>query len=664
MILVTGGAGFIGANFVLDWLAAEREPVVNLDKLTYAGQPRQPRGARGRSRATASCAATSATRALVERPAGPSTGRAPSSTSPPRATSTARSTARRRSSRPTSSAPSGCSRAAREYWRGARGRGARALPLPARLDRRGVRLARRRRSGVHRDHAVRAQQPVLGLQGRLRPPRARLPPHLRPAGAHHELLEQLRPVPVPGEADPADDRQRARGQAAAGLRRRRERARLAVRRRPLQRASARVLDARPRRRGLQHRRRRRDDEPRRRAGDLRARSTSSRPRARRLPRDADHLRRDRPGHDRRYAIDARKIQARARLVARARPSRAGSRARCAGTSTTPTWVASVQSGEYRQLDRPELRARARRARERERGHAQGHHPRRRLRHAAVSGDAGRLQAAAAGLRQADDLLPAVDADARGHPRHPADHLDAAGHAALRAAARRRQQWGLDIAYAVQPSPGRARAGVHHRPRLRRRRPRLRWCSATTSSTATTCRRCCRRARSARAGRDGLRLPGAAIPSATAWSSSTRSGRVVEPRGEAGGAQVALRGDRALLLRQPRGRHRARACKPSAARRARDHRREPAATSSAATLRRARCWAAASRGSTPARTSRCSRRRTSSRPSSGARASRSPARRRSPTAWARSTRRRSSGWRARRWPRTATAATCSACCATA
>ena len=37
MILVTGGAGFIGANFVLDWLAAGDEPVVNLDKLTYAG---------------------------------------------------------------------------------------------------------------------------------------------------------------------------------------------------------------------------------------------------------------------------------------------------------------------------------------------------------------------------------------------------------------------------------------------------------------------------------------------------------------------------------------------------------------------------------------------------------------------------------------------------
>jgi len=37
MLLVTGGAGFIGANFVLDWLAASDEPIVNLDKLTYAG---------------------------------------------------------------------------------------------------------------------------------------------------------------------------------------------------------------------------------------------------------------------------------------------------------------------------------------------------------------------------------------------------------------------------------------------------------------------------------------------------------------------------------------------------------------------------------------------------------------------------------------------------
>jgi dTDP-glucose 4,6-dehydratase len=37
MILVTGGAGFIGSNFVLDWLEKLDEPVINLDKLTYAG---------------------------------------------------------------------------------------------------------------------------------------------------------------------------------------------------------------------------------------------------------------------------------------------------------------------------------------------------------------------------------------------------------------------------------------------------------------------------------------------------------------------------------------------------------------------------------------------------------------------------------------------------
>ncbi len=37
MILVTGGAGFIGSNFVLDWLAQDDEGVVNVDKLTYAG---------------------------------------------------------------------------------------------------------------------------------------------------------------------------------------------------------------------------------------------------------------------------------------------------------------------------------------------------------------------------------------------------------------------------------------------------------------------------------------------------------------------------------------------------------------------------------------------------------------------------------------------------
>ncbi|MBS1163270.1 MAG: dTDP-glucose 4,6-dehydratase, partial [Burkholderiaceae bacterium] len=47
MIFVTGGAGFIGANFVHDWLAAEREGVLVIDKLTYAGNLDNLAGLRG-----------------------------------------------------------------------------------------------------------------------------------------------------------------------------------------------------------------------------------------------------------------------------------------------------------------------------------------------------------------------------------------------------------------------------------------------------------------------------------------------------------------------------------------------------------------------------------------------------------------------------------------
>ena len=126
------------------------------------------------------------------------------------------------------------------------------------------------------------------------------------------------------------------------------------------------------------------------------------------------------------------------------------------------------------------------------GDAQGHHPRRRLRHAAVSDHPSLSQAAAAGLRQADDLLPAVGADARRHPRDPV--------------------------ITTPRGPGRSSAGcsataasgacASSTPRSRSprgwRRPSSsaedfldgspsRWCSATTSSSATTCRRLLKRA---------------------------------------------------------------------------------------------------------------------------------------------------------------------------
>jgi len=66
MILVTGGAGFIGSNFVLDWIGATGEPVVNLDKLTYAGNAANLASLEGDARHTF-VQGDIADRALVER---------------------------------------------------------------------------------------------------------------------------------------------------------------------------------------------------------------------------------------------------------------------------------------------------------------------------------------------------------------------------------------------------------------------------------------------------------------------------------------------------------------------------------------------------------------------------------------------------------------------
>ena len=52
MIFVTGGAGFIGSNFVLDWLCRGDDPVINLDKLTYAGNLENLSSLQGNARHT------------------------------------------------------------------------------------------------------------------------------------------------------------------------------------------------------------------------------------------------------------------------------------------------------------------------------------------------------------------------------------------------------------------------------------------------------------------------------------------------------------------------------------------------------------------------------------------------------------------------------------
>ena len=142
-------------------------------------------------------------------------------------------------------------------------------------------------------------------------------------------------------------------------------------------------------------------------------------------------------------------------------------------------------------------------------------------------------------------------------------------------------------------------------RLHRQRAGARWSSATTSSTATTS--------SSRAASGGAQKPQGATVFAYQVQDPERYGVVEfdaqrprhQHRGEARAAEVALRGDRAVLLRQPRRATSPRGLKPSA-------RGELEITDvNRHYLERGRargraCWAAAWPGSTPARTSRCSR----------------------------------------------------------
>ena len=279
-LLVTGGAGFIGSAVVRQAIADGHE-VVNLDALTYAANLANLAGVAAQQPLRLRSRPTSAT-APPSTASSPRTSPTRSCTSPPRATSTARSTAPPPSSTPTSPAPARC-------WRPPAPSG------PARRDFRFHHVSTDEVFGalgadrpLHRDHALRPELALFGVQGRLRPPGPRLGRDLRPAGRPLQLLQQLRPVPVPREADPGRHPQRPARQAPSRSTARARTSATGSSSRTTPRALLAVAERGRARRELQHRRQRRGAKHRHRPPHLRAHGRDAP--ARRPPRPPDRLR--------------------------------------------------------------------------------------------------------------------------------------------------------------------------------------------------------------------------------------------------------------------------------------------------------------------------------------------------------------------------------------
>ena len=213
-IVVTGGAGFIGSNFVRLALAATPDRVVVVDKLTYAGHLRSLADVAGEPALRLRARRTSPTATRCERVFAAHRPRAvlnfaaethvDRSIDGPGAfvdTNVVGTFELLEASRAHVAALAAGRRARRSASctsppTRSTARSARRASSPRRRRTRRTRRTPRRKAAA--DHLVRAYRETYGL-----------------ADAHHELLEQLRAVPVPREAHPAHDPERARGQAAA-----------------------------------------------------------------------------------------------------------------------------------------------------------------------------------------------------------------------------------------------------------------------------------------------------------------------------------------------------------------------------------------------------------------------------------------------------------------
>ena len=283
-LLVTGGAGFIGSNFARYWVEQHPEDhVVVYDVLTYAGNRPNLSDIEDRIVFVQGdiCDPDAAEKALRGEEIDTIVHFAAES---------------HNSLAVLEPGPLLPDQRARDPDHARGGPPGRRGPLPPRLDLRGLRgPAARHRRGLHRGLALPAPHALQRLEGGGRPRGAGLRRDLRAAHHHHQLRQQLRPLPVPREADPALLRAGARRPAAHALRQHREPPGVAARVRPLhghrRRArpghGGRDVPRRQRRGGLHHGGGRPDPRRAGQAGvaqDDRARPPRSRPplRARRL----------------------------------------------------------------------------------------------------------------------------------------------------------------------------------------------------------------------------------------------------------------------------------------------------------------------------------------------------------------------------------------------